>query len=43
MSVKSTEDLRVVAELIKSLPEVLAVEYLDKRKIFGDKATIEEM
>jgi len=43
MTVKSIEDLVSVANTLKTRPEVLAVEYLDRKRIFGDKANINEM
>ena len=43
MTVKSIEDLVTVANILKTRPEVLAVEYLDRKRIFGDKANISEM
>ena len=43
MSIGSIADLKTVAELIKTMPQVLAVEYLDSKRIFGDKANLQEM
>jgi len=43
MSIGSIADLKTVAELIKTMPQVLAVEYLDSKRIFGDKASLQEM
>jgi len=35
--------LKKIANNLKLRKEVLAVEWLDKKKLFGDKASIEEM
>jgi hypothetical protein len=43
LTVASLDDLRQAAELIKELPDVLAVEFLDRKNLFGSKATIDEM
>lgn len=37
------DELRPAVSILKELPEVLAVEYLDRKNVFGKKATIEEM
>ena len=43
MTVAELDYLKPAAMLIKSLPQVLAVEFLDKKRVFGDKASIKEM
>ena len=42
-AISSLEDLRKAANIIKELPDVLAVEFLDRKNVFGSKATIDEM
>lgn len=36
-------DMKKIANNLKSQAEILAVEWLDKKKIFGDKASLDEM
>lgn len=36
-------DMQKIANNLKTRKEVLAVEWLDKKKVFGDKASIDEM
>ena len=43
LTVSSLDDLRPAAELLKELPDVLAVEFLDRKNVFGIKASIDEM
>ena len=43
MTVKSVDDLKPAANKLANRPEVLAVEYLDKKNVFGSKASIKEM
>eukprot|EP00354_Favella_ehrenbergii_P011555 CAMPEP_0170464664 /NCGR_PEP_ID=MMETSP0123-20130129/9303_1 /TAXON_ID=182087 /ORGANISM="Favella ehrenbergii, Strain Fehren 1" /LENGTH=61 /DNA_ID=CAMNT_0010730377 /DNA_START=518 /DNA_END=703 /DNA_ORIENTATION=- len=43
MTVNAKADFKKIANNLKQQKEVLAVEWLDKKKIFGDKASIEEM
>lgn len=37
------KDLKRVSEVIAQRKEVLAVEYLDKKNVFGKKASVDEM
>ena len=43
LTISSLDDLRKAADIIKELPDVLAVEFLDRKNVFGSKATIDEM
>ena len=43
MTVNSVSDLKTAANRLATRPEVLAVEYLDKKNVFGSKASIKEM
>ena len=43
ITISNLEDLRKAASIIKELPDVLAVEFLDRKNVFGSKATIDEM
>ena len=35
--------MREICKALKKKPEMLACEYLDKKRVFGDKASIDEM
>jgi len=41
--VGSLKDQQKIANNLKFRKEVLAVEWLDKKKVFGDKASLDEM
>ena len=43
MKVNDKADFKKIANNLKKQKEILAVEWLQKTKVFGDKATIEEM
>ena len=43
LNVASLDDLKPAAELLKELPDILAIEFLDRKNVFGKKATIDEM
>ena len=43
IQITNIDDLRKAADILKEQPEILAVEFLDRKNIFGNKATIEEM
>ena len=43
ITVDDLKDQKKIANNLKLRKEVLAVEWLDKKKLFGDKATIDEM
>ena len=43
MTISNIKDLKTVAAILQKSPEVLAVEYLDKQLVYGDKASIAEM
>ena len=36
-------DLKRVAKVLSKRKEVLAIEYLDKKRVFGEKASLREM
>ena len=42
-TVDDQKNMNKIANNLKKRKEVLAVEWLDKKKVFGDKASIEEM
>ena len=41
--VDTQNDMKKIANNLKMRPEILAVEWLDKKKVFGDKASLDEM
>jgi len=43
ITVDDLKDQKKIANNLKLRKEVLAVEWLDKKKLFGDRASIDEM
>ena len=43
MTVDKVKDAKKVAQQIAKRKEILAVEFLDKKKVFGEKASLDEM
>ena len=43
VSLKDLMDLKRVAKVLSKRKEVLAIEYLDKKRVFGEKAALREM
>ena len=41
--VNDQKDFKKIANNLKKQKEILAVEWLDKKKVFGDKASLDEM
>ena len=43
VTVGNIDEMKMLCKALKKRPELLACEFLDKKRIFGDKASIDEM